>query len=193
MTDRLLWDEIAAIADLDPERVALITDERGDHLRRAGRARGRACSAPAGGGAPRGRPRRRWLPPTAPASSSGRSRCGARGACWRRSIPESGSDELDYVLRNAQPKCIIADVARTQPVTRAVLSSGCPIAVHTMDDDGEVVSLPDRGRVVPALDRPGCGGAHLLHVGHDRGAQAGRALAPRLDRRPRGPTPRRGG
>jgi long-chain acyl-CoA synthetase len=152
MTDRLLWDEIASIADSDPERVALITDNGattyGELAERAAEraARLRAAGLRAGD--------RVVLVAANSAGFLIWSFAVWRAGCVLATVyPESGSDELDYVLRNAQPKCIIADVARTQPVTRAVLASGLPIDVHTMDDDGEVVSLPPADEwFLPSID-----------------------------------------
>src|SRR4051812_30784284 len=152
MTDKLLWDEIASIADSDPGRIALLAErgsttygqlaegaaERAARLRAAGLRSGDRVVLVA-------------------ANSAGFlvwAFAVWRAGCVLATVyPESGSDELDYVLRNAQPKCVIADVERMQPMTRAVLASGLPIDVHTMDDDGDVVSLPTADEwFLPSID-----------------------------------------
>jgi long-chain acyl-CoA synthetase len=141
MANKLLWDEIASIADSDPARVALITDDRvttyGELAEQAAEraARLRAAGMRTGD--------RVMLISTNSTGYLIWAFAVWRAGCILATVyPESGADELDYVLRNSQPRCIISDVARTSSVTSAVLKSGLPIDIHTIDDSGDVVSLP---------------------------------------------------
>jgi long-chain acyl-CoA synthetase len=150
--EKLLWDEIAAVADFDPGRTALLTDrtkitygelaegaaERAARLRTSGVRTGDRVVLVA-------------------ANSPGYVIWAF--AVWRAGcvlatvFPESTQDELGYVLRNSQPKAVIADVERTPGVTQAVVASGLPIDVHTIDEAGDVVSMPSADEwFLPSID-----------------------------------------
>jgi long-chain acyl-CoA synthetase len=152
MTEKLLWDEVASIADSEPDRPALLTDagpisygelaeraaERAARLRAAGLRTGDRVVLVA-------------------ENSSGFiiwAFAVWRAGCVLATVyPQSGADELHYVMRNAQPACVLTDIARAPALVRAVSDCGLPIDVHTIDDTGDVVTLPAADEwFLPSID-----------------------------------------
>jgi long-chain acyl-CoA synthetase len=135
----LLWDEVAAVR---PERLALVTDDvavtygelvaqaaaRAAQLRAAGLRSGDRVALIAG---------------NSPSYLVWVFAVWRAGGVAATVYPESSAGELDYVLANAGPTCVITDAERNRPVTEAVSRSGLPIDVHTMDGRGRLSGLPD--------------------------------------------------
>lgn len=148
----LLWDEIAAVADFDPSRTALLTDtvtitygelaeraaERAARLRASGVRTGDRVVLVAG---------------NSPGYIIWAFAVWRAGCVLTTVFPESSQDELGYALRNSQPTAVIADIERTPAVNQAVIASGLPIDVHTIDEIGEAVSLAGADEwFLPSID-----------------------------------------
>src|SRR5436190_21855666 len=67
------------------------------------------------------------------------------GAVLATVYPQSSDGELDYILSNARPTCVIADAPRTGVVTDAVARSARSTAVYTIDAEGQAAGLPPAG------------------------------------------------
>jgi long-chain acyl-CoA synthetase len=141
---KLLWHEVAGFAARTPHHPAIISDdgtitygelvalatERAAQLTAAGVADGDRVALVAG---------------NSPSYLVWAFAVWRAGAVLATVYPESSDGELDYVLSNARPSCVIADGPRTCAVTDAAARSAQPIPVYTLDADGRAAGLPLAG------------------------------------------------
>ena len=147
---KLLWHEVAGFASRTPHHPAILSDDGtityAELVALATERAGQLAAAGVAGG-----DRVALVAANSPHYLVWAFAVWRAGAVLATVYPESSDGELDYILSNARPSCIVADAPRTGVVTDAVARSGRPIGVYTLDAVGEAAGLPPGGPL-PELD-----------------------------------------